>query len=155
MDRFGPLHAYKGFLRIGDPTRRHLRLDQTGVRAGTDAENRDPIAWESITSIRVELPQTWFRYPGALAGIAMSAVALATQETPEFDVKTGEAVVVTPEATAAFIVDSHHLIGYFSGAIRTANRLLERLIVDEPSRTLLDVPEALVQTAASAVRLFR
>lgn len=155
MTRFGPLHSVPPALIVGDPTRRHLVLDREGVRYVSDGKTLDTYPWRQVEKIETDLPETWFRYPGALAGLTMSLIAIVTHDTPDFRAKPG-AVKMTREGMETSVhIDTHHLVGYWRGAAAATQRLLDRLVSDVPSRALLSNPDTLVRTVAASTRWFR
>lgn len=155
MARFGPVQSISQTLVIGDPTRSHLGLGLEGMNYIVEDRMVQSFAWNDVHRVDLNLPSTWFRYPGAVAGFAMSTVALLTQDTPDFRAKTGSVHVAHDGGETELKVDTHHLIGYWRGAISATQRLLDRLISDAPSRTLLKDPDALVNTVAASRRWYR
>lgn len=155
MTRFGPLQSLPPALIVGDPTRRHLRLEREGIQYNVEGRTVETYHWQELNRIDTEFPSTWFRYPGAIAGLAMSLIALLTHDTPDFRAKPGKAKVTRNGKETELQIDTHHLIGYWQGAVTATQRLLDRLLLDSPSRVLLNDPDALVKTVAASKRWYR
>ena len=155
MTRFGPLHSSASALIVGDPTRSHLRFDRDEIRYIAEERTAAAYGWADVSRIQLNLPQTRFRYPGATAGVAMSVVALVAHDTLDLEAKPGTATVTRGTETTTVRIDTHHLIGYWRGALTATQRLLDRLLSDAPSRALLNNPDQLVKTVAASKRWFR
>lgn len=155
MTRFGPLQSAPPALFIGDPTRLHLSVEAEGVRHLSGDTTAGVFGWVELDEIVLDLPQTTFRYPGAVAGLAMSLIAIATHDTPEFAARHGTAIMVRDGVQTTTRIDLHHLGGYWRGTIRATQLLLDKLVADPDSRALLENPDALVRTVAASKRWIR
>lgn len=155
MTRFGPLQSLTPALIVGDPTRRHLSLESEGIRYIVEGRMVETYQWQELNRIDTNFPCTWFRYPGAIAGLAMSLIALLTHDTPDFRAKPGNAKVTHDGKEQHLQIDTHHLIGYWRGAVTATQRLLDQLVLDAPSRVLLNDPDALVKTVAASKKWYR
>lgn len=155
MTRFGPLHSVPPALFVGDPTRSHLSVGADGLRHLSGNTTTGVYKWVELDDVTLDLPQTGFRYPGAVAGIALSLIAIATHDTPEFTSRHGAALMVRDGVQTTVRIDIHHLGSYWRGTIRATQLMLDRLVTDPASRALLANPDALVRMAAASQRWIR
>ncbi|MFS0894639.1 hypothetical protein [Microbacterium sp. 179-I 3D3 NHS] len=151
MMRFGPLHSVRGKLVVGDPGRRHLVLTPEEARYRNDGEVEAVFPWPEVTGIRLSFPTTRFRFPAAVSGVTLSALALLMNDDPQISPKDGT-VVVTGHDDFEAPLSCHHLGGYWQRSVDVAQDLITRFVDDPSSRVLLTHPDSLVEAAASAAR---
>lgn len=152
MSRFGPLHAIRRTLVVGDPGRQHLALAREEVRYHDGDETPVVFPWSSIVSIELNLPATKFRFPALVSGVALSALALFIQDDPNIEPKNGTVTVTTRDGRFTWPLSSHNLGGYWQRSAEVAQRLVTKLIDDETSRALLDHPATLIESVTRAGR---
>ena len=111
-----------------------------------------PVVWDDVTSVVLDLPTTRFRLPGMAAGLADSALVLLAGDGFSPDVADGRAILHTRDEAVDLPVSRHHFGAYWDRTVRSAQRLLDRLIADPDSRALLDRPEGLLDTIVTATR---
>lgn len=152
MRRYGPLIVADGVLVVGDPGRGHLRLltdmvvHRHGVGAGV------VFTWEQLTSIRLDVPTTRFRYPGLASTIGLGILAAAAQEDIGIGPDDGVVELGVGGEPQRFDLGRHHVGGYWRPTVVGAQRLLDQLLGHPGQRALLARPEALVDLAAKLAR---
>lgn len=152
MKRFGPLHASRQTLLIGDPGHRHLVLAEDGVRYRNEHELVASHEWDSIFDIRIEMPTTRFRFPGLVSGVVLSAIAIFIQDDPSIGPKDGTVTITIRNEKVTYPLSRHHLGGYWARSSAATQRLVDQLIMDASSRALLRHPGSLIRAAAAAAR---
>ncbi|WP_309067231.1 hypothetical protein [Microbacterium sp.] len=153
VTRFGPLHAVSSGLVIGDPSRRHLRLSPDALRHCDDERVLETFDWASIERVRLDLPTTRFRWPGAAAALATSALVLLMQDDPGVRVDDRAATLTTASGERRVPLSQHHIGRYWRGAVARCEALLARLVETPAHRELLAQPEALVRAVARSAAL--
>lgn len=152
MTRLGPLHLHAGNLLLGDPGRRHLVLTADRIRYFNGDEAREVFDWREVQNVAVEFPTTRFRFPGLVVGFGLSLLALLTQDRVDLDTHPGTVKLLAGEEDSVLAVDPHHAWRYWEGSVAASQLLLDRLVIDEPSRQLLSRPEYLIRTATKAAK---
>ncbi|MFS0910942.1 hypothetical protein AB3M89_04050 [Microbacterium sp. 179-I 3D2 NHS] len=149
--RFGTLHSVRRELVVGDPGRKHLALLPDEVHYRIDREVEAVFPWPEVTGIRLSFPTTRFRFPAAVSGVTLSALALLMNDDPQISPKDG-VVVVSGSDDFEAPLSCHHLGGYWQRSVDVAQNLISRFVDDPSSRVLLSHPDSLVEAAASAAR---
>lgn len=153
MSRLGPLSVNDETLVIGHHLGYHARLTETGISHGQATGERAIFAWEDITSATLQLPTTSFRYPGLLATVGFSALIALFMSDPGMDPDDGTLSVRTTDGkTCELTLSRHHVGGYWNRALTLTQNLLDQLISDPETRTLLSHPEALLAATIKAAR---
>lgn len=152
MKRYGPLIVADGALVVGDPGRGHLRLAEDAVVHRHGAGAGVVFAWEHLSSVRLDVPTTRFRYPGLASTIGLGLLAAAAQEDVGIGPDDGSVEVVARGETRRLDLGRHHVGGYWRPTVVGAQRLLDHLIGHPEQRRLLARPEVLVDLAAKLAR---
>ncbi|MFJ4252709.1 hypothetical protein [Microbacterium sp. NPDC090003] len=152
MKRYGPLIVADGVLVVGDPGRGHLRLTTDAVVHRHGAGAGVVFAWEHLSSVRLEVPTTGFRYPGLASTIGLGILAAAAQEDVGIGPDDGSVVLTVRGEVQRLDLGRHHVGGYWRPTVVGAQTLLDQLIGHPEQRELLARPEALVDLAAKLAR---
>ncbi|MDT3330613.1 MULTISPECIES: hypothetical protein [Microbacterium] len=155
MKRYGPLHAVPDGLAIGDPGRRHLVLGAHTVSHRDGVTVTRDIGWAELRGATLDLQTTRFPFPGAFAGAWSSLLVMITQTDPELDLKPGTAVLTTRDESVRLELDRHHPGGYWHPIVSRTQLLMERLVEDAASRSLLRQPDVVLASIVSSVRRAR
>ncbi|MFD5214762.1 hypothetical protein [Microbacterium sp. NPDC058345] len=152
MKRYGPLTAVPEALAVGDPGRHHLRLTIDGVIVREGAEHRGIHPWERIERIRLDVPTTRFRLPGALGTMILGALTATLLTDPGIDPDDGTIDIRLAEGSQTLPLSRHHVGGYWRPTVTGAHRLLDHLVGHAEQRALLRHPERLIDLAAVLAR---
>lgn len=152
MRRFGPLHAYRGDLIIGDPGRRHLLLRPATLAYLDDTETRREAPWAEVDAVQLTLKTTRFRFPGFVSGVFASVFVALTENSPDFGSEDGELVLTMDAVSHTLPLSRHHLGGYWQRSVAATQHLLDRLIADPSERQQLEHPDRVVSLVARAAR---
>lgn len=152
MKRYGPLHSAEEGVLLGDPTRRHLLLASGALQHRNDANTLHQFRWKDIDGVSLTLPTTRFRFPGFLSGVAFAALAAIIQEDPNLGPEAGTAHVLVDDASHVLSIDRHHFGGYWAPVVQATQRMIDRLVSEPSSRTLLDHPDDLLRAVAESAR---
>lgn len=152
MKRYGPLIVADGQLVVGDPGRSHLRLFPDVVVHRHGAGAGMVFAWEQLTSMRIDVPTTRFRYPGLASTIGLGLLAAAAQEDVGIGPDDGSVELVVGGEQRRLDLGRHHVGGYWRPTVVGAQRLLDEVIRHPEQRALLARPHALIDLAAKLAR---
>jgi hypothetical protein len=152
MKRYGPLIVADGVLVVGDPGRGHLRLREDAVVHRHGAGAGVVFAWEHLSSVRLDVPTTGFRYPGLASTIGLGLLAAAAQEDVGIGPDDGSVEIIVNGESQRLDLGRHHVGGYWRPTVVGAQRLLDQLIAHPEQRRLLARPEVLVDLAAKLAR---
>lgn len=150
MSRYGPLQAHRHTLTVGDPTRQHLAFTREKIRYQFADELRGSFDWDGVSGVRIDLPTTRFRFPGAVSGLILSGIALFVQDDPHIYPKDGTFTIAAREGRLTHPLSCHHLGGYWRRSVYVAQRLVDQLVREPAARALLDHPDTLIRSASSA-----
>jgi hypothetical protein len=152
MKRYGPLIVADGVFVVGDPGRGHLRLREDAVVHRRGAGAGVVFAWEHLSSVRLDVPTTGFRYPGLASTIGLGLLAAAAQEDVGIGPDDGSVEIIVNGESQRLDLGRHHVGGYWRPTVVGAQRLLDQLIAHPEQRRLLARPEVLVDLAAKLAR---
>lgn len=152
MRRYGPLIVAEGALVVGDPGRGHLRLTEDVVVHRHGAGASRVFAWEHLSSVRLDVPTTGFRYPGLASTIGLGILAAAAQEDVGIGPDDGSVELIVRGEAQRLDLGRHHVGGYWRPTVVGAQLLLDQLIGHPEQRLLLARPEVLVDLAAKLAR---
>lgn len=152
MKRFGPLQSLREVLTVGDPTRSHLVFTRDEIRHQFEDDVKASYDWAEVSGIQLDLPTTMFRFPGLVSGVILSGVALFVQDDPHISPKDGAVTIASRDEIRTHPLSCHHLGGYWRRSVDVTQRLVEQLVADSAARSLLDRPDALIESASGAGR---
>lgn len=152
MTRYGPLSNKAGVLAIGDTERRHVLLTPSEVVEHDGATEAASFRWDDVESVVLDLPDTRFRFPGALSTIGLGAVAALLLGDPGASPEDGEIHIVVEGHTHDLAVSRHHVGGYWDRIVTHMQELLDQFVSSRESRDLLARPEEVVKRVTEATR---
>ncbi len=148
--------AVDGALALGDPDRRHVRLDPSGVREfAVSGDHLAPtaavISWDQIVQLDADAPTGIVRFPGAVSGLASIGLeAIGFSYAPN----TADVVVVITTLSGECRVTCDGYLGssYWRPHVSSLRALLT-LFVNKPStRKWLTDPSSLLGQLSTVAR---
>lgn len=150
------LDAEEPALALGDAAARHVRLSARGLTAFRGGVPGAFVPWRQVRALSSEIPTTRWPNPavadwivpvveGFLGGVGEVA------ETPTFPVH----IVTTQGDMHEWPATVHYLAGYRRRDAAAANRLIDHLLAQPPSRALLAHPADLLDRLGRVLRFDR
>lgn len=150
---YGPLTAITGGIAVASNDALHLRITPEGVTHHRGATViSETIPWSDIIGIEVNLPSSWFPWPGALATTGYALVTLLSGQVENVHSEESSITVSLADDKHLELPVNHAVGGYWKRAVTNAGILLNGFIAKPEQRSLLAHPEQVIHRYANATR---
>lgn len=112
------------------------------------------LAWSEVESIQLDLKTTKFKWADAVSSALIVAEAAIAQGVSETGIEPGRAVIKTRDADAAieWALNQHGELGYWVGAVESAQAVINELIKHPEERALAKYPDHLLRVVKRTAR---